>query len=190
MGGVDVDSGKSKKRSTNSEINMIPFIDLLMCTIAFLLITAVWVTNSRINADAQVPGERPCDGNSCESQTERTLHVTITENEFALAWRAGSTLVSEFRVPRSAIEVGEKGKTALTYPDLAKALTKEWQREKVHFDPLDRKRDQVVLHSDNRTPFRELVAVLDAIQSVKRELKTQDGQMAKIAAFNTTFAVR
>ena len=55
MGGVDVDTG-GKKRSTNSEINMVPFIDLLFVTVAFLLITAVWVTNSRINADAQVPG--------------------------------------------------------------------------------------------------------------------------------------
>jgi len=52
MGGVDVGGGNGKKRATNSDINMIPFIDLLMVTIAFLLITAVWTTNSRINADA------------------------------------------------------------------------------------------------------------------------------------------
>ena len=45
MGGVDVGGGGKGKRATNSDINMIPFIDLLMCTIAFLLITAVWVTS-------------------------------------------------------------------------------------------------------------------------------------------------
>src|SRR4051812_41664175 len=55
MAGVDVGSGGSKKRATNSDINMIPFIDLLFVTIAFLLITAVWTTNSRINANAEVP---------------------------------------------------------------------------------------------------------------------------------------
>jgi len=55
MGGVDVGEGGGK-RSTNADINMIPFIDLLMVTVAFLLITAVWVTNSRINANAQIPG--------------------------------------------------------------------------------------------------------------------------------------
>ena len=60
----------------------------------------------------------------------------------------------------------------------------------VHFDASDRKRDQVVLHSDNRTPFKELVGVLDAVSSVKRDLRAPDGQVAKIAAFNTTFAVR
>ena len=56
MAGVDVGGGKGKRRSLDSEINMIPMIDLLMVTIAFLLITAVWSHMSRINADAQVPG--------------------------------------------------------------------------------------------------------------------------------------
>ena len=32
---------------------MIPMIDLLMVTISFLLITAVWTTMGRVNASAQ-----------------------------------------------------------------------------------------------------------------------------------------
>ena len=57
MGGVDVGGGGGKgRRATDSEINMIPFIDLLMVTISFLLITAVWSQMARLNADAQVPG--------------------------------------------------------------------------------------------------------------------------------------
>ena len=35
---------------------LLAYSQLCVGTIAFLLITAVWVTNSRINADAQVPG--------------------------------------------------------------------------------------------------------------------------------------
>ena len=58
MAGVNIGDGGGRKRAMNSDVNMIPFIDLLMCTIAFLLITAVWVTNSRLNADARVPGGR------------------------------------------------------------------------------------------------------------------------------------
>jgi len=55
--GVDVgDNGEKAKRSTNAELNLIPFIDLLFVTVAFLLITAVWVTSSRLNANSQVPG--------------------------------------------------------------------------------------------------------------------------------------
>ena len=59
MGGVSVGGGGGGRRSLDSEINMIPFIDLLMVTISFLLITAVWSHMARINADAQVPGPEP-----------------------------------------------------------------------------------------------------------------------------------
>ena len=54
MGGVDVGGGGGgKRKALDSEINMIPMIDLLMVTISFLLITAVWTNMARINADAQ-----------------------------------------------------------------------------------------------------------------------------------------
>ena len=122
MGGVDVgESGGKKKRATNSEINMIPFIDLLMCTIAFLLITAVWVTNSRMNADAQVPGP-PDPQKELNPQTpEKVLHLHIGENEFSLVWKQGATVISENKVPKTPLELdsGEGGKV-LRFPDLAK----------------------------------------------------------------------
>ena len=41
MAAVELGSGHGKRRSTNSEINMIPFIDLLMVTIAFLFIVLI-----------------------------------------------------------------------------------------------------------------------------------------------------
>src|SRR4029453_11978798 len=105
MAGVDVGSSGGRKRATNSDINMIPFIDLLMCTIAFLLITAVWVTNSRIKLDAQVPGQNGC-GENCTPPVERTLHVTVAENDFVLTWKREGTVLSEVRVPRQPVEVG------------------------------------------------------------------------------------
>ena len=45
MAGVDVGPQRGGKRATNSDVNMVPFIDLLFVTVAFLLITAVLVTN-------------------------------------------------------------------------------------------------------------------------------------------------
>src|SRR5262245_35212690 len=123
MGGVDVGEGGGKKRATNSEINMIPFIDLLMCTIAFLLITAVWVTNSRINADAQVPGP-PNPNQPVDPQTpEKVLHLHVGENEFGLVWKAGATVVSENKVNKQPVEIdsGTGGKV-IRYPELAKKI--------------------------------------------------------------------
>jgi len=87
MGGVDVGSEGGGKKATNAEINMVPFIDLLMCTIAFLLITAVWVTNSRMNADAQVPGPPNPDKELTPQTPEKVLNLHIGESDFALFWQ-------------------------------------------------------------------------------------------------------
>lgn len=189
MGGVDVGSEGGKKRSTNSDINMVPFIDLLLTTIAFLLITAVWVTNSRINADAQVPGQDGCK-EDCPSVTEKTLHLSVGENDFALAWKQAGTVVSEVHIPKAPVLVGDAEGTMVRYPELAKAISTEWTARGAHTDPSDKKADQAVLHTDNKTPFKELVAVLDAINGTRRDLKFPNGTVAKVPAFNATFAVR
>ena len=44
------------RRALDTDINMVPMIDLLMVTIAFLLLTAVWSQMSRIEGSARVPG--------------------------------------------------------------------------------------------------------------------------------------
>jgi biopolymer transport protein ExbD len=186
MAGIDVGGMGGRKRATNSEINMIPFIDLLMCTIAFLLITAVWVTSSSVDANAQVPGqEGPVDIHN----EERTFHVNVAENDFVLQWKHGKTVVSEEHVPRMGVQVGDVDKVT-QYPDLRRAIEKQWMEHREHWDASDKKRDQLVLHSDDRTPFRELIAVLDAANATKRDLRAHDGRTLQVPAFNTTFAVR
>ncbi len=189
MAGVDVGPSGGNKRATNSDINMVPFIDLLFVTVAFLLITAVWVTNSRISADAQVPGKDSC-GVDCTTVTEKVLHLSIGENDFALAWKQAGTVLSEVRVPKSQITDGDGEGQTVRYPELAKMIQTEWGQRGGHMDPSDRKVDQVILHTDNKTPFKELVAVLDAVNSAKRDLRTSDGKTSKMPAFNATFAVR
>jgi biopolymer transport protein ExbD len=190
MAGVDVSSGdKGRKRAKNSEINMIPFIDLLMVTIAFLMITAVWVTNSRLDASAQVPGREGCNGD-CSGKTEKVLHVQVNENDFHLVWKQASTVVSEARVPKSPIEIGEGASRSVRYAELAKAIEREWGQNKSHSDPSDKKTDTAVLHSDDKTPFRELVAVMDAIHAVKRDFKLASGKLEKAPAFSTTFSAK
>jgi biopolymer transport protein ExbD len=187
MAGVDVGASGGHKRATNSDINMIPFIDLLMCTIAFLLITAVWVTNSRIQADAQAPGqsEAPID----ITKVERVFHVSVGENDFLLQWKHAGTVLSEAHVPRQGVELGGEAKV-IRYPDLAKEIEREWSQHREHFDAADHKPDQLVLHTDDRTPFRDLVAVLDAANATRRDVRSSDGRTQHVAAFSPTFAVR
>jgi biopolymer transport protein ExbD len=190
MAGIDIGSGASKKRSINSEVNMIPFIDLMMVTIAFLLITAVWVNRSQISADAQVPGQSGCGDEGCSRPVEKSLHVHLGEKDFELVWKQAGTVVSETRIPRSKLDVGDGSTATMRFPDLARVVEKEWAAQGLHSDPSDRRQDQAILHTDDRTPYRELVAVMDAIHNTQRDLRKPDGATAKIPAFNLVFATR
>src|SRR5262245_7308584 len=119
MAGVSVQSGKGGRRSLDSEINMIPMIDLLMVTISFLLITAVWVHSQRLTADAQVPGNPPltppCEGAECKEDPK--LHVqTADPAKFTLVWKQGSTVIRTVDVARDA-KRHEKG--GVSFPGLA-----------------------------------------------------------------------
>jgi biopolymer transport protein ExbD len=42
-------SGRGGRRALDATLNLVPFIDLLSCCIAFLLITAVWTTIARVD---------------------------------------------------------------------------------------------------------------------------------------------
>ena len=184
MGGVDVGEGGGKKRATNADINMIPFIDLLLVTLAFLLITAVWITNSRINANAQIPGPPDPQQEVTPQTPEKVLNVFIGEDDFTLTWKQGATVVSEVKVPKPT-EPGDPP----TYQDLAKKFETEWNTNGGHKDPSDTKIDQAILHSDNRLPFKEIVAVLDALYATKREMKL-GAKTEMVPVFNMTFSVR
>jgi len=47
--GAAIDTGGGDKRSVNVDVNIVPFIDLMSCLTAFLLVTAAWVNIAQIN---------------------------------------------------------------------------------------------------------------------------------------------
>ena len=98
-------------------------------------------------------------------------------------------MVSEVKVPKTPLEMGDGDSKVIRYPELAKKIEEEWKQQGGHRDPSDKKFDQCILHSDNRTPFRELVAVLDALYSPKREVRLTN-ETKKLPVFNMTFSVR
>ena len=186
MAGIDV-GGHGSKRSMNHEIPLIPFIDFLLCLVAFLLVTAVWSQMARINADARVPGP-PNQKEITETKKDKTLHVEMRgERKFQLVWKEGSTVVNTIDVPRKQVPVGDKDD--FRYPDLAKKVEEEWKANGQHRAPSDKKIDQAVLHCDNSTKFEDVIAVIDAIYRPAREYKTPIGKVQVIPAFNVTFAV-
>jgi biopolymer transport protein ExbD len=185
MAGIDV-GGHGGKRATNHEIPLIPFIDFLLCLVAFLLVTAVWSQMARMNADARVPGP-PKDEPPEEIKKEKQLHVEMRgDRKFQLIWKEGNTVVNTIDVDKKQVPMGDGGD--YRYPDLAKKISEEWKANGSHRAPTDAKFDQAVLHSDNSTPFSDIIAVIDAIYTPKRDFAAR-GKTEPMPAFNVTFSV-
>lgn len=89
--------GTDGKGSVNVELNIVPFIDLMSCLTAFLLVTAVWVNISQLDVKPQgkVRDAPPCtDG--CD---DPELGVLIDSDS---VW-IGVSRVNEFeQIPKTA----------------------------------------------------------------------------------------
>lgn len=176
MAGISVEGPSGGRRSVDSEINMIPMIDLFVCCISFLLITAVWSHMARLETTAEVPGVRDVD----PPPVEKKLHVEMKGNDaFRLVWRVGPTVVESLEVPRHAVDADGTPR----FGDLSRAIADAWRANGSHRDSADAKRDVAVVHADDRAPFGDLVGVLDAIRAPKRELAG-----GSVPAFEITFA--
>jgi biopolymer transport protein ExbD len=187
MAGIDTGGGgHGGRRSVNQELPLVPFIDFLLCLVMFLLVTAVWSQMSRLNADAQVPGPPNPEKDIEEQKKEKTLHVEMKgDRKFDLVWKEGTTVVNTIEVARKQVPFGEG---EYTYPDLAKKVDDEWKQNGSHRAATDKKFDQAILHTDNTTPFADIVAVIDAIYTPKRQFKLGN-QQEDVPAFNITFSV-
>jgi biopolymer transport protein ExbD len=88
--------GTGDKKSVNVELNIIPFIDLMSCLTAFLLVTAVWVNIARLEVR---PSGRATQGQPClddDDCNQPKLSVLINADEI---W-VGVSRVNDFqRIP-------------------------------------------------------------------------------------------
>ncbi len=155
MATLEVGAHGKVPRATNHELPLVPFIDFLLCLVAFLLVTAVWMNDGRLEVNARVPG--PPSGTDDAPET-KALHVTLGERAFKLAWRQGSTVIATVDVPRTPSVVEGN----LRFLGLREALERAWQSQGEHRTLDDPRSDLLVLHSSNTTSFAELAAVMDA----------------------------
>ena len=89
--------GGGEKGSVNVELNIVPFIDLMSCLTAFLLVTAVWVNIAQINI--QPKGKTRDTSNVEVDQEHPTLSVLVQADKI---W-VGVSRINEFQ------EIGKKG---------------------------------------------------------------------------------
>ncbi len=95
MGGAT--TGASQVADAN--LNVVPFIDLLVCLICFLVVSAVWTSLSRIDVDQALPAASP-DKNKTPPKPPPTIQVAVTRAGFAVNVHGGpeALLVSQ-KVP-------------------------------------------------------------------------------------------
>jgi biopolymer transport protein ExbD len=160
MASISVGEGKTGRRAVTHDVPLVPFIDFMVCLIAFLMVTAAWTQLSRINATGRAPGEAL----SPTEAPQKELHVTTTNAGFELRWVQGQTVVTRRHVERVPVLVGEDSR----YPALTQAITEAWQSDGQHRAAGDSKLDRAVLHVDSDLPFSEIVAVLDALHAPRR----------------------
>jgi biopolymer transport protein ExbD len=106
--GASVGTGDDKK-SVNVELNIVPFIDLMSCLTAFLLVTAVWVNIAQINIQ---PKGKNRDTQQVQQDDETvTLSVLVQSDRI---W-VGLSRVNEFQeIPKKGdLQDWEKLETTL-----------------------------------------------------------------------------
>jgi biopolymer transport protein ExbD len=156
MGGAaPVDSGgKGKKKSLDSELNLVPFIDLLSCLISFLLITAVWTQISSVQARST--GSLSENNPPPEENPNKTsVRVLLTEKGYTLTVANQPT-----DLPKAASET--KGSTTpgrfdtKTLSDKLKEVQARYSEQKA-----------VTVAAEDTVQFEDLIGTIDAVAALK-----------------------
>lgn len=80
--------GHGGKKNVDHSIPLVPFIDLLLCCVMFLLVTAVWNQLARINANQQQPGQPQMDTPPPEDPQIKLI-LQVQGTGYVLATSAG-----------------------------------------------------------------------------------------------------
>jgi biopolymer transport protein ExbD len=94
MASIQVQGSGGGKKAVDSEIPLVPFIDLLLCCIMFLLVTAVWNQLARIDV-SQRQGPAPTVTDPPPETPE--LSVEVREAGYVLGGPAGERV----EIPRA-----------------------------------------------------------------------------------------
>jgi len=142
MGGINVGGGgHGGKKSVDSEIPLIPFIDLLLCCVMFLLVTAVWNQLARLDANQQQPGQQAPNEPPPEEKIKVVLQVKSTG--YVIASTAGDRV----EVPK----IGDKYDTE---------VLREKLQERKRLEP--NRRDLTVAPEDG-VFYEDVVAAMDTV---------------------------
>ena len=88
MASISAGGGNGGKKSVDHSIPLVPFIDLLLCCVMFLLVTAVWNQLAKLAANQQQPGQPQMDTPPPE-EPQIKLILQVQATGYVLATSAG-----------------------------------------------------------------------------------------------------
>ncbi len=155
MAGVSTGSGSGGKKSVDSEIPLVPFIDLLLCCVMFLLVTAVWNKMASMPADLQGGAPEP----SMVTPSSTLPLTVLIDHE---GYRLSTELGDETRIP-----LGSEG----THDT---AALEENLRRRSQLDPNEHR---LVVSADDGIEYAQVVAAMDVFAGTGFDSVTVAGQL-------------
>lgn len=137
---VDTGGNKSGKKSLNAELNLVPYIDLLTCMVAFLLITAVWTQLARLQVQQKGQGQA---GEETPPEMQVKIVILVNQEGFNLVVGPDQTPIpkkgSDHDFEKLAAELK---KAKASHPDKNDAQVAS--EDTIKFDTLVRAMDTVL----------------------------------------------
>ncbi len=90
MANIDT-GGHGGKKSVDQEVPLVPFIDLLLCCVMFLLVTAVWNQLAKLDVNQQQPGQPQAQDQPPPEETLKLI-LQIQTSGYTLASTQGDNI--------------------------------------------------------------------------------------------------
>jgi len=150
----------SDKKAVDVNINVVPFIDLMSCLTAFLLVTAVWTQFAQINIKPKGLGR---EATKLQEENKVYASILVSENEIWVGHTAD--------VP---IRIGKLGERQ-DWVGLRKILDQFRQ------DPLFEGRADIEVAADDRVAYQDVITAMDtAIAAQFRDIGFIDPQSLSV----------
>ena len=88
MASIDNGNAHGGRRTINQELALVPFIDLLLCCVMFLLVTAVWAELGQMGAN--LPGAAA--DSLAPHRNEISLEVAVSQQGFVVRSNIGTEI--------------------------------------------------------------------------------------------------
>lgn len=153
-GGMDLgNSGKGKKRSLDTAINLVPFIDLMAVTISFLIMTAVWNEVARLTVSQA--GGPASDSQPQNDKPTLPLNLVVSERGFTIS--SGGSSVEVPKVSDHYVYCHASGADVLD--DKCEENTLVGALKKIKADVPEQR--NITVQCEDGIKYQDLVKVID-----------------------------